>query len=429
MRVDGIVDRFLINPRFARIWLAGAISWVGDFVFDTTVLLWISTELAKGKPWAPAAASGVMIAILVPNVVVGPLAGVFVDRWDPRRTMLWSDLISAITVGALVVLPLLPNGVLPLRVQLILLYTAIVLITVVSRFFTPARFTIIADIVPETQQSRAAGITQATSATAAIIGPPLAAPLLFTAGVQWALVLNALSFVVSYLLIRDVRATRTASAAGGARAGFWQEFRTGLKTIVDSRVVRTVLIMGVIANIAMQAFSALGVFFVIDNLHTEAKFFGLQDTMLGLGVVIGAAIAGAFGERLGLVRVIWVSMVLLGVGFGFYARTASFVVALGMLLLTAVPLGVMNTAFSPLLIRTVPRDVLGRVFATTTPAVQAMGIAGVAVAGWLSSSVLRDLDADVLGVHFGTYDTIFVAGAVLIVLSGLYAAAALRRTE
>jgi MFS family permease len=427
--VNGIVDRFLISPRFARIWLAGAISWVGDFVFGTTVLLWISTELAKGKPWAPAAASGVMIAILVPNVLVGPLAGVFVDRWDPRRTMLWSDVISAVTVGALFVLPLLPEGVLSLRVQLILLYAAIVLITVVSRFFTPARFTIIADIVPEEQQSRAAGITQATSATAGIVGPPLAAPLLFTAGVQWALVLNALSFVVSYLLIRNVRTSPKVPVAGGLKAGFWQEFWTGLKTIVDSRVVRTVLIMGVIANIAVQAFNALGVFFVTDNLHTDAKFFGLQDTMLGLGVVIGAAIAGAFGERLGLVRVIWVSMVLLGVCFGIYARTTSFVVALGVLLLTAVPLGVMNTAFSPLLIRTVPRDVLGRVFATTTPAVQAMGIAGVAVAGWLSSSVLRDLDAEVLGVRFGTYDTIFVAGAVLIVISGLYAAASLRRVE
>lgn len=59
----------------------------------------------------------------------------------------------------------------------------------------------------------------------------------------------------------------------------------------------------------------------------------------------------------------------------------------------AVPLGAMNTAVSPLLLRTVPRELLGRVFATFQPAVQSMSIAGVAVAGWLSSSVLRGLDA------------------------------------
>jgi len=182
------------------------------------------------------------------------------------------------------------------------------------------------------------------------------------------------------------------------------------------------VIVAVIANIAAQVFNALGVFFVVVNLHTQARFFGLQDTMLGTGVVIGAAAAGWLGARMGLARTIWASLVLFGVFFGAYARTSSFLVGLGFLLLMAVPLGAMNTAVSPLLVRAVPRDVLGRVFAAFIPAIQSMGIVGVAVAGWLSSSVLRGLDARVLGVHFGTYDTIFLAGAAIVVISGIYAA-------
>jgi hypothetical protein len=51
------------------------------------------------------------------------------------------------------------------------------------------------------------------------------------------------------------------------------------------------------------------------------------------------------------------------------------------------------------------------------------------VAGWLSSSVLRGLDARVLGVHFGTYDTIFLAGAVIVVIAGVYAAFAFRDAD
>jgi MFS family permease len=99
-KIPAMLGRLLINRQFARVWVSGAVSRVGDFVFDTTVLLWISTILAKGQPWAPAAASGVLIAVLVPSVVVGPLAGVFVDRWDPRRTMLWSDAIRALLIAA-----------------------------------------------------------------------------------------------------------------------------------------------------------------------------------------------------------------------------------------------------------------------------------------------------------------------------------------
>ncbi|WP_157181070.1 MFS transporter [Actinopolymorpha alba] len=425
-----MVNRLLINRAFAGVWSAGAVSWVGDFVFDTTVLLWISTVLAKDQPWAPAAASGVLLAVLVPGVIAGPIAGVFVDRWDPRRTMLWSDAIRAVLVGALVVLPLLPAGTLPVAVQLTIVYATVVLNTIVSRFFTPARFTIIADIVPEADQPRAAGITQATSAAAGIVGPPLAAPLLFTAGIEWALVVNALSFVLSYLIIWKVRTPkieRKPAPTGERGSGFWQEFLVGVQTIGRSQVLLAILIMGMIANIAAQTFNALGVFFVTDNLNTPARYFGLQDAVMGVGVVVGAALAGWLAPRLGYTRTIWGSMLAFGLCLGVYARTTSFVVALLILLLAAVPLGGMNTAMSPLMIQTVPREVLGRVFATFVPGVQSIGIAGVAFAGWISSSVLRDLDTELLGVHFGTYDTVFLCAGLIVVASGLYGMVALRR--
>lgn len=425
-----MLNRLLVNGQFARIWLAGAVSSVGDFVFDTTVLLWISTVLARGQPWAPAAASGVLIAVLVPNVVIGPLAGVFVDRWDARRTMLWSDAIRAVLVGGLVALPMLPPGALPLTAQLVLVYTVIVLNTVVSRFFLPARFTINADVVPDRDQPRASGITQGTNAAAGIIGPPLAAPLLFTAGVEWALLLNALSFVFSYLVIWSVQPPAVArSEAPAERRDFWREFVAGLETIWRSRIVRAMLVMGVIANTAGQVFGALGVFFVILNLHTQARFFGLLDTMLGIGVIVGAGVAGWLSTRLGAGRTMWVGLLVFGLLFGVYARLSSFPVALAVLLLAAIPLGAMNTAVSPVLIRTVPRELLGRVFATFIPAIQSMGIVGVAVAGWLSSSVLLGLDVRVLGIHFGTYDTIFLAGSVIVVLAGVYGAVVLRGAD
>jgi MFS family permease len=426
-----LLGRLLVNGQFARLWMAGAVSSVGDVVFDTTVLLWIATVLAKGESWAPAAASGVLIAVLVPTIVVGPLAGVYVDRWDTRRTMLWADAIRALLIGSLVALPLLPHGVLPVTAQLVMVYAVIVVNTIVSQFFAPARFTINADIVPESDQTRAAGITQSTSAAAGIVGPPLAAPLLFTAGVEWALLLNALSFVFSYVMIRSVRTpeVRARTPAAGERTRFWEEFRDGLRTIVRSRVVLAMLITAVLANIGVQVFNALGLFFVVVNLHTPARFFGLQDTFLGSGVIAGAAAAAWLGARFGPARTMWLSLLLFGLVFGVYARLSSFPVALGVLLLAGILLGAMNTTVSPVLLRAVPREVLGRVFATFIPSIRSLGIVGVAVAGWLSSSVLHGLDASVLGVHFGTYDTIFLAAAAVVVIAGVYGGFALRGVD
>jgi MFS family permease len=64
-------------------------------------VLWIGTVIAKGQSWAPAAVSGVLIAAAVPAIVVGPVAGVFVDRWDHRRIMLVSEVGRGILVLAL----------------------------------------------------------------------------------------------------------------------------------------------------------------------------------------------------------------------------------------------------------------------------------------------------------------------------------------
>lgn len=63
------------NRNWRLLWIGQAVSLTGDNVFDITVLLWVATVLAKGRPWAPAAASGVLIAAAVPVLVAGPLAG------------------------------------------------------------------------------------------------------------------------------------------------------------------------------------------------------------------------------------------------------------------------------------------------------------------------------------------------------------------
>jgi MFS family permease len=89
------------NSNWKRLWLGQAISMTGDYVFNITVMLWITVRIAKGLHWAPAAGAGAVIAAAVPALVVGPFAGVFVDRWNRRRTMLVADASRAVLIAAL----------------------------------------------------------------------------------------------------------------------------------------------------------------------------------------------------------------------------------------------------------------------------------------------------------------------------------------
>lgn len=207
----------LINRDYTRLWFGQAVSSVGDAVFSTTLVLWVATVLGKDQAWAPVAVSGILIASSAAVLVVGPLAGVFVDRWDKRDTMLKTEVVRGVLVAALTLFALLPSDALPVGVWLALIYVIILLLHTAGQFFSPARFAIIADLVTkDADRARAAGIAQATGETAWIIGPPLAAPLLFTAGLEWALLFNGLSYAVSYVAIRSIEVPTTSGGPSPA---------------------------------------------------------------------------------------------------------------------------------------------------------------------------------------------------------------------
>lgn len=420
----------LINPEYARLWFGQAVSSLGDIIFSTTLVLWVGTVLAKGQPWAPAAVSGVLVAIGAAMLLVGPLAGVLVDRWDSRRTALGTEVVRGATVGLLTAVSFVPVRDLPIGVWLALIYVVVFALNVTSQFFQPARLTMIRDIViGDVDRARAAGIAQATSQTVTIIGPPLAAPLLFTVGVQWALLFNALSYVVSFVAIRSVPPTALEPAADQPRPerrGVHREFLAGLRFFRGNKTLVTLLLIAVVGQLGIAPLDTLNVFFVSRNLHASAHLYGYLGMALGIGGVIGALCTGRVVRWFGARTVTWAGLVLLGVLLVAYSRLAVFSVALVVLFLLAIPMTTVNTAVAPLLLGAAPREFVGRTTAVFNPVNQLSGMLATVVASWLLSSVLRNVSVTLPGIRLGPIDLIFLVSGLLIVTSGLYARRALR---
>ena len=135
----------LINRDFTLLWSAQAISKLGDVVFDYTLVFWIATSIAREQRWAPLAVSGIFVATALPTLGAGPIAGVFVDRWQKRPTMLLMDALRAI----LILLLLLATGILPPPFQLppfgqlVAIYLVVVLATICAQFFDPSRLALV----------------------------------------------------------------------------------------------------------------------------------------------------------------------------------------------------------------------------------------------------------------------------------------------
>jgi MFS family permease len=423
----------LINRNYGLLWIGQTVSNIGDAVFDTTLVLWIASRIAQGQSWAPLAVSGVLIATALPTLVIGPLAGVFVDRWDKRLTMLRMDSLRALLIVALLLLTPLPfvdGSRLPGGWQLAAIYLVVVLATAAAQFFSPSRLTLIGDVVDEDQQARATGLGQATQSLSIVIGPPLAALLFFSGGVQWALLINALSFMVSFLAVALIRVPRAAAAEQEEIEGrfFLTDLANGLTYFRGNRVLTTVLIAVTIAMFGAGALNALDYFFIVRNLHAAPSLYGFIGTAQGIGAIVGAVLAAVWAQRLGVTRTFWSSVLVLSALILVYARLTSFAPALALAFLIGLPTAALNVAVGPLILRNTPRAYIGRVVAVLTPMMSLASIVSIAVAGYLTTT-LANLHATVLGFTIGPIDAIFTAAAVLVAAAGFYAAVRLRGLE
>jgi MFS family permease len=406
---------------------------VGDTAFDTALILWIGTFLTRGRSWAPLAVSGVLLAASIPQIAVGPFVGVFVDRWDKRRTMLWMDALSATVVALLVLatgavyLPLPDGGRIPATWQIPPAFGAVVLVTVCAQFYGPARYALIARIVPDAEQTRAMSMSQAIQGLAVIVGPPLAAVLVFTLGFQWALVVNALSFLVSFAAIAAIRAPGTAtSLALGERGRFARELWEGLRYVVWHPALRTILISVLLTWLGFGALQVLGYFFVTQNLHAAPSVFGFLGSAFGLGAVGGAVLVTVFGDRIGVIRIFWLSLVTSGTLVIVLAHLTKVGPALGAAFLFGIAATATIIAVGPFILHVTENEFIGRVTAVINPLSRLAALISIVVAGALVGEVLRGFHASMFGITFGPVDTVLTGMGALAVAGGIYARSKLR---
>jgi len=423
-----------INRNFALLWGGQAVSVIGDYVFQTMLVLWITTVIARRQSWAPLAVSGALLASSVPTFLIGPVAGVFADRWDKRLLMMRMDALRAVLILFLIfatgVIPLLflVDGQLPIAWQLGTLYGIIFVISICDQFFNPANMVLVSHLVEEPYRSRASGLNQVTGNLAIVVGPALGTLLFLRVGISWALLTDSLSFAVSFLTIRAIHTPRTASPDGGQtlRPSFHREFLEGLRFYASNRVLVTILVTGVIVLLGAGAFNALNIFFVTQNLHASPSIYGVLGSAAGLGAIVGAAFATAFVQHLGVIRVFWISVLAVGGVVLLFGRTTSVIPAVVLAFLMGFTNTPINVTVMPLLLHVTPRELVGRVVAVLSPMMSAASTLSVALAGYLASTVLHNFHATVFGIAFGPVDTIFTCAGLLAVIAGLYAMVNLR---
>lgn len=315
----------------------------------------------------------------IPTLLLAPLAGVLVDRWDRHRILILTQILSMLQSFALAALTF--AGV--IRVwQILLLQVAQ---GIINAFDTPARQAFVVEMVDDRADlPNAIALNSSMVNGSRVIGPSIGGAIIAAVGEAWCFALDGLSylFVIASLLAMRVSTARKERRPSAAMIG---EMRGGFSYVARSVPIRTALILIAIVSAMGMPYSVLMPAVAVEVLHGGPNTLGLLMTATGVGALCGTLYLASRPSVVGLGRVIMFSTLLFGVSL--VAFSASRTLWLSLMLLPFVGAGfIVQMAATNTVIQTIVDDTFrGRVMAF-----YAMAFLGTAPIGSLLAGVLAD---------------------------------------
>lgn len=308
----------LKNRNFFLLWLGQIISQLGDRLDQMALIAFVYHR----APGSTIEIAKILSFTIIPVFLIGPIAGVYVDRWDRRRTMFICDILRACLVFTIPFFLFYAKSLIPI-------YLIIFVVFSIGRFFVPAKLSIIPDLVEKKDLLMANSLVTTTGMIAAILGFGISGVVVEWLGAKSGFYLDAFSFLVSASLIFLIAKRKASVCMTFKEVGkeivevmaksVVAELKDGIAYFIKNKGIRFT------AGIIFILWSALGAVYVVlivfvqKTLHSATKDLGLMIMFLGIGLFSGSLIYGRFGQRFSHYRTIFVSLILSGIMLTLFA--------------------------------------------------------------------------------------------------------------
>jgi Na+/melibiose symporter-like transporter len=382
------VWRLLTQHRDLRLVLsAGLISLTGDWMLRIGLSYYI--YVLTGSTLASAM---MLLASFMPQVLLGSIAGVFVDRWDRKRTMVISNLLLAV-------------GLLPLLLvhsadRVWVVYAVLAWEGVVQLFFAPAEQAFLPRLVPDDQLVTANALNGQNSDLSRLIGSALGGVLAATGGITALAIVDAATFLGSALLILLVSTSGrleppivagSSEVAVGWLTRLFHEWVAGLRMSVSHRVLRLILLFLLVTSMGEGIMGTLFAPFVRDVLHGSGQAYGLIVSVQAVGGIAGGLVAASIGDRVRAIHLFGGGAIAFGIiDLVMFLYPLAFVAvwpAVVCMVLVGLPGALMLAGFMTLFQRNTADAYRGRVYGAIGLVQAVAVIAGTLGAGFLGESV------------------------------------------
>lgn len=386
-----------------RLWIAQLVSVFGDFLVVFAVLSHASFNLNA----SPAQITLIVVIFLVPYAFIGPIVGVFVDRWNIKRTMIASDLIRAALV-LLLVFADNPGWI----------YATLFLLSTVSTFFVPAQIITIRAITPPEGLISANALMQQAMQMVRIFTPALAGAMVGWFGAKPCYLIDSASFMISAAIIWTLNIARDPAASSKESRPINSVFNDLLLSVrfIFTNASLAFAILAMAAGIfALSCVGPLIAVYVRDELKSSEVVFGAINSSVGIGMVVATLAISRLAQRRSKSHLLLAGLLAMGGGVLLLAALKNIPAAgIG---LFAVGLGVDFVLISGQTIIQVqtPVDMVGRVSGSLWALMSIAQLPGLVLSGSMAQRI---------GITY-----LFFAAAVMLILVAILGALSLPQEQ
>jgi DHA3 family macrolide efflux protein-like MFS transporter len=370
------------KPPFFSIWSGQAISLVGSQLVQFALVWWLTQSTGSATVLAMAT-----LAAVLPGVLLGPIAGTLVDRWNRRLVMLVADGFVALISAWLAYL--FWTG----SMTVWHVYVAMLARAMGEAFHWPAMQASTSLMVPREHLSRVAGMNQTMQGALGVAAPPLGAILLALLPLHGVMAVDVATAAFAILPLLFVVVPQPGPSvpaeSGTARSSVMSEMGQGLRYVWRWPGLMAVLIMAMVINFVVNPAFALMPLLVTEHFGGGALQLGWLESSWGIGMVLGGlllSVWGGFRHRVytSLSGLVVSGIAIVGVGL---APAAAFWLALGALFVAGFMNPLVNGPLFAILQATVAPEMQGRVFTLVGSLCSAMMPLSLAVAGPVAEAV------------------------------------------
>lgn len=362
------MSKIFQNPYVRAILLSGLFLQVGIWVRNFAVLLYVM-ERTGGDSLA---ISLISVAEYAPIFLFSFVAGTFADRWKPKKTMVWCDLLSAFSVLAVLLAFVFGTWK--------AVFFATLISAILSQFSQPSGMKLFKLHVPAEQLQAGMGAYQTLFSIFMILGPVVGTFVFQTLGIEAAMGITALSFVLSAVVLSSLPPDRADEATAGQTA-LLQEMASGIRYMLSNKVLTLLGLCFMAAGLAFGLIQPLGIFLVTERLGLPTESLQWLLMIQGIGMIVGGALAMSYGKKIVPQKLLAIGLSGNVIGFAVAGWSTHFYLTLAAHLFMGLLIPCIHIGINTILLTHTESTFIGRVNGILMPIFTGAMVATMALAG------------------------------------------------